>query len=307
MENRNDKKLGDKGFIDRIFIPMLWMLSIVATILLTVLCLKLKEKSEKRVWVENDYIESLLSRMESHRYFLNMNIGDYTIVPADSAVIGYGLEVIQDLEEFGTLAPYKKVRDSARVMQKQYLDCFPMLKDSVRKMDLQTGDIIVRHNNAFHSDLFRKLSKGERKYSHLGVIEHFSVDSILVYHMVANDFTGIGAIESNPIYQFMPRGDFDVAIYRIDASEQQHQSIINEIKRLQNKGVPFDPLFNVSDTTKLYCAEMVAFAVNKVLKNEIITPSGVLLGKPLYTIEDCYNFPLAKCVYRRNGRISHNN
>ncbi len=137
----------------------------------------------------------------------------------------------------------------------------------------------------------------------MGVVERISKDSILVYHSIADDYTGIGGITVSMIFDFMPLGDFDVAVYRMDISQSKKMEIIDEIRNLKRKKVPFDPLFNIQDTTKLYCAEMVAFAVNKVLGEKIISPSGRFLGKNIYTIEDCYNFPLSKRVYQREGTI----
>lgn len=297
------------SWIDRIFVPAMWLLSIAITMLATVLWMELSRKADARRADEQLQQRIQTSVLNSHRYFLDHTLpSDYTIgTNADSAIIESCLKVIQNLEETATLAPNAAIRDSARALQARYLARLPMLTGSVRSMNLRTGDIIVRHNNGLHSDLFRKLSGGERKYSHVGIIEASAADTIRVYNSVADDYTGLGGIFAQPIYDFMPRGNFDVAVYRLDLPLDKCQAIIDEVKRLQRLGVPFDSMFDAADTTKLYCAEMVAYAVNNALHRPLIRPTGTLLGRTIYTIEDCYRLPQATCIYRRDGAPIINN
>ncbi len=303
MENSPNKE----SLLDRIFIPSLWLMSIIVAVMITITSMTFEKKREYKERTREENIQMLLSRLEQHRFFLDVTMGEADVDPSSEAVVEYGYKVIQNLEEFATLSPFQQVRDSARVMQAEYLAHFPMVADSVKRLDLKTGDIIVRHNNDFHSELFRKLSVGEKRYSHLGIIESISADSTVVHHAAANDFTGVGGVETRMLYSFIPDGDFDVAIYRLDIPESQREAIIELVYELEEMGVPFDPLFDITDSKKLYCAEMVAYVVNKVVGEDTITASGNFMGRRVYTIEDCYRIPLAREVYRREGTATQYN
>lgn len=298
MENSESKKV---GFIDKIFIPSLWILSIAAAVLITILYLKIDEKSRQMKRTESSYKSILMQNVQSHQYFLDMTMRGYMVQPTDTAIIEYGLKVLQNLEEMIVLTPFTEVHDTARTVKERYLEIFPMLKDSIQRLDFESGDIVVRHNNSFHSELFRNMSSGERRYSHVGIIRRITPDSLIVYHSVANDFTGVGGIITEPLYNFMPRGDFDVAVYRVDAPQQVRKEIFEHVMQMQEQQVPFDLFFDIDDTSRIYCAELIAVAVNRSVGYPLITPSGTFMGKRVYTIEDCYRFPGAKLVYRRQS------
>ena len=210
-----DKGMSEKGFKDRCFVLMLWGLSLVAVASLAVLVLTTRKKTVDKNAVEEAHIRLQPSQINQHCVLLNYTMEGYHAEVSGCNLVEFRLKVMQQLEEAVTLSPFQVVRDSAKRMQEAYLMRFPMLKDRITKMNFQAGDIAVRHNNDFHSELFRKMSVGERKYSHLGVIERISPDSVIVYRSAASDLTGIGGITSSMIFDFMSGGDFDVAVYRL--------------------------------------------------------------------------------------------
>jgi len=116
---------------------------------------------------------------------------------------------------------------------------------------------------------------------------------------VANDFTGMGGIRTDLIYDFMPQGNYNMAVYRLTGDTLVQQRIVHGVHQLIAAGVPFDPLFDIADSTQMYCAEMVAHAVNQSFGQQVIVPTGTFMNRPVYTIEDCYRVTGAQCVYKK--------
>ncbi len=232
-----------------------------------------------------------------YRLTLDLMSADPDTAMRDSALMEYAASATQYMEELLLLSPFPAVRDSAASVQARFFDLFPTLRASTRKPEFKNGDLIVRHSDYLHSEFIRKLNSREQVFSHLGVIRRTS-DSLTVLHATAGDLTGIGGIEAVPLSLFMPQGDFDVAVYRLQTPQSVRDALADDILRLRAKGTPFDPFFNVADTTRLYCAELVAYSVNRVLEREAVQPSGVFMGKPIYTVDDCYLIPEMECVYR---------
>ncbi len=285
--------------VDKILNILLVAVYTAIVVLATVFCMKLSQIDRMQSDSRDSSIRSSMHALNTHRYFLDITMGDYVAVPADSALIEYGTKVVQNLEEIITLSPFVEIRDSARVIQTEYIRRFPMLDAAAMKMDIRNGDLILRHNNSLHSELFRKIGVREQKYSHLGIIYRTPADTLLVLHSQANDYTGVGGIEASPLYSFMPRGDFDVAIYRLKEPQAVRDAWVDEILRLREKGVPFDPAFNIVDTCKLYCAEMVAYSLNRIIGREAIAPHGFFMGKKVYAVDDCYLIPEMERIYHR--------
>ena len=300
MYMENNKNAGS-GFINQIFVPAMWILSLIGTAMLTLLAMTIHQKNVQKQIEEARFVHSQLNVLTGHTHFLNLTMGDYVVTEADTALVEYGRKVIQHLEEIRLLSPFIPARDSAKVLRDMYLRHFPMHKDAIHSLEFMTGDLIVRHNNDFHSELFRKMSVGEKKYSHLGIIERVSTDSILVHHAVADDFTGIGGVMTHTLSGFMPRGEFDMAVYRYTDDPYTQQQILNAVLDVQKRKIPFDIMFDISDTTRMYCAEMIAYTINKTFNRQMIVPTGTFMNRPVYTVEDCYKVSGIRLVYKRAG------
>lgn len=223
--------------LNKLFLPSLWILSLITAVLLTILTYSIREKYKLKESRAFNYAQFELKNLDSYRFFLENTVADQRIEAKDKAVIDYGLKIVQTLEEICTLSPYQVVRDTARYIQKQYLARFPMLQNRIVKMAFETGDIILRHNNDFHSNLCRDLSKGEKIYSHAGIIDYLSPDSIMVYHATASDFTGIGGIIDTRIYDFIPKGGFDIGVYRLDLPKEKRIAIVNQSYESQKSSI----------------------------------------------------------------------
>lgn len=116
----------------------------------------------------------------------------------------------------------------------------------------QYGDLVFKKGNSWHSDAISAMS-GDSKYSHVGVIIHTS-NKLAVLHAAPDDdglqMKGQSRIDS--LQQFLQPGTFSsYAVYRGHWNLNPHISIDNLI------GKKFDSSFDLSESERLYCTELV--------------------------------------------------
>ena len=238
---------------DKIYKTIFFLLYTAIVSLSTIIVLVLVEKNNRQKQIATQYHSRQMDDIKDLSRVFRFIDDNFQADTADVALIEYAYEVMEKIEECAKFSPYHDVREEAAKLQAKFLEHFPMLATRKEKIDIREGDLIVRHNNNLHSDLFRKMNKKEQRFSHLGVVHYITPDSAILLHSVANDLTGIGGIESSTLGSFMPKGNYDIAIYRMkEPHSQLATKYVEEILRLQQKGVPFDTFFNSSDTTALY-------------------------------------------------------
>ncbi len=93
VNNSNNNKGKNRGFLDLLFVPLLWLLSIIAAVLVTVLCLTLKEKNREKEQTQSTYKEFLLSKLNQYCYFLDITMDGYQVELIDTFIIDYGLNI----------------------------------------------------------------------------------------------------------------------------------------------------------------------------------------------------------------------
>jgi hypothetical protein len=140
-------------------------------------------------------------------------------------------------------------RDRPIVIQKTE-KIFEIVKD---------GDIICRFGDRFWSELIKDLSEIDKRYSHLGII-HINNSRISVINAEGNTDHG------NDFVNEVTLGDFlkvarSVGIYRmknIDGNQISNTAI-------EYIGVPFDWQFDMHDSSKLYCTELLYVVLKNVM------------------------------------------
>ncbi len=148
---------------------------------------------------------------------------------------------------------------------------------------LQNGDIICTLGNGYWSTFFQEVSLKDKRFSHVGIIIKEN-QVFKVIHSEANDYTGIGGVKISTLNDFI-KNTLDHAVYRIEANK----NIRNEIATtaIEYSGIPFDMDFNIGDAKEIYCAELIMLAINKTMKEKIITPIKID-KKEVITIDRCY-------------------
>ena len=171
----------------------------------------------------------------------------------------------------------------------------PLLLEAVEQVNLcqwrkcspvetQPGDLVFRRDNGVWSWIFIQASKREKRFSHVGIVLNGGRSPVIV-HADASELTGIGCVRKQNWAGFFSES-VDGALYRYDGVRDVRERIASEAcKRLC---VPFDTGFDMSNTNKLYCSELIRESVNGATADEVIGYTIVANHKAMVSIDDCY-------------------
>lgn len=152
---------------------------------------------------------------------------------------------------------------------------------------LKSGDLIVRQGTGYFSDLFRQMGSRDKKYSHIGIISK-EQDSLFVYHIEADEFTGEGFALREQVSSFINKAK-TYTFFENQMDSIARNAMLNKAKEYVQLKVKFDLNFNAEDDDKLYCTELVAKSINYGLDSVYITPTTSLKGRLFYGLDDIYS------------------
>jgi len=155
--------------------------------------------------------------------------------------------------------------------------------------------LILRLGNGYFSNIFRRVSSKEKRYSHSGIL-HRVDDRYKVYHIEANEFTGKGIVKDEPLESFIGHSR-EWALYAINAPDPMKAEIVRQARIFYESGIPFDLDFDLASDDKLYCSELVAKSINNAFGEELITPNLQIAGHFFYGLDDIYRHDLFQCLY----------
>lgn len=123
---------------------------------------------------------------------------------------------------------------------------------------IQPGDLIVRAGRTFFSNELRKYNQHDKTFSHCGLISRNTDGKLEVIHSIGGTDNPDSHVKTDPLFLFChPDEITQFAIYRYDVDKVTLQRMDSLAHDLLNKCVPFDLKFDLSDDSKLYCAEFV--------------------------------------------------
>ena len=139
------------------------------------------------------------------------------------------------------------------------------IKDSIRE-----GDLVLRCGNDFVSESLSDFSQQEKLYSHSGIA--IMNDGIMyVYSNMAGDINPDEIMRRDNIDSFItPANNIAVGIYRYDISKVELDKLKTIIQTHYTNKLPFDMNFDLATNDKMYCAEMIAKAVEDATSKRII-------------------------------------
>ena len=150
---------------------------------------------------------------------------------------------------------------------------------------VKTGDVICRAGNGIWSDLAKELSIREKRFSHAGVILVAPDGSITVIHAEANDYTGFGSVQEQPLVQFLCGGE-ETMIFRL---RKQFNTVEFERCARHYLGYPFDFKFDLQTTDRLYCTEFVYRVLEDLDPPVHLTTAVSEKGKQYVPVDSCYD------------------
>lgn len=151
---------------------------------------------------------------------------------------------------------------------------------------IEPGDIICRYCGGLWSEMFRRLSGTEKRFSHAGIVVRDN-GRLWVIHAAANDCTGRGEVAKVLFEDFAAEAK-DFAVYRVTRGFEVRELIA--LNALGCLGRPFDTAFDLSTDEALYCTELVWRCVNAAAGEEIIgtTKAG---HRRIVALDDCHDRP----------------
>ncbi len=129
------------------------------------------------------------------------------------------------------------------------------------KLLLKDGDLLFRRGTGVAGHFVTAMDN-EGKFSHVGIVVNKD-SGWFVIHAVPNEreFDGdFDRVKCEYIDSFLDRyPNCDIGLYRPEVEQEKIATAVRNAIRLSIKQVPFDHDYNLEDTTKLYCTEMVEY------------------------------------------------
>ena len=130
----------------------------------------------------------------------------------------------------------------------------------IDKTKLQKGDLVFRLGRGTSSQIVN-LADRERSYSHVGILVQDSLGKWYVIHAVpgeSEETDGKETIKRDPLLLFFGH-DRTVSgvVVRFDSIEPILQPIVEKAEKFYEKKLLFDHSYALSDTTTVYCTELI--------------------------------------------------
>jgi hypothetical protein len=150
-------------------------------------------------------------------------------------------------------------------------------------IEISVGDIVVRKGYGAWTHYFINCSSREKRFSHVGIVSEVGNEVVLI-HADADERTGDGCVRVEGWRGFFADA-LECAVFRFDGDSSVASNIaINAKRRL---GVKFDSAFDMSETNRLYCSEMVRLAINEAAGTNLVGFTKVC-GRNVVAIDDLY-------------------
>ncbi len=165
------------------------------------------------------------------------------------------------------------------------------------------GDLVLRMGNGAESHLVTTVSEG--MYSHVGMLHYDSVMGWTVVHVVPGETPDdeIDVVKVEPIDSFfMPMKASRGAVAQLDCSRDVARKAVQYAINKAKARVPFDNDYRLSDTTELYCTELVW---RSYLSQGVDLTEGMRSELPAFSTDGVYIMPtdildaghVTKCIH----------
>jgi len=123
---------------------------------------------------------------------------------------------------------------------------------------LQDGDILLRHGYGFVSDMIVKTLKEDFSISHCAIL--VKDDSAFnVIHSVSQSLSEFDGVQIQDLRRFVndsKKNSLIVLRYK-NSNGEDRESISQRARYYLERQVPFDNSFDINDTTRYFCTELI--------------------------------------------------
>jgi hypothetical protein len=133
---------------------------------------------------------------------------------------------------------------------------------------VRNGDLVLRSGGDAISSLFKKANTRDKTYSHAGLV--FIENGVpMVYHCTGTSKDPEALLRRDSLSAFIsPLDNTGYAIYRFQATGRQLEKLQDVCVRYFKEQRKFDPYFDLSTDSSLYCTEFVYKAVIEAFGDE---------------------------------------
>ena len=175
------------------------------------------------------------------------------------------------------------------------------VRDDLPLDSLRDGDLVFRQGMGPESEAVLQLDSTGGQFSHIGIVISDNGKWKVVHAVPGESNDGIDRVKIEPIDTFFlsTRAEHG-AIMRLRGCDAiTSKKAAHEAAKYAKRGVPFDYSYNWSDTSRIYCTQLIAVAYSSAginilnhvsrmhdrnVKNIIIFPSDIASNDSLTTI-----------------------
>ena len=148
---------------------------------------------------------------------------------------------------------------------KQRWEVIKQVKDSIRD-----DDLVLRCGNDQMSESLSDFSQQEKLFSHSGVAM-MDEGEMYIYSNMAGDINPDEIMRRDKVDSFVtPANNVAVGVYRFDLSPQELERLTSIVHTYYKEKLQFDMNFDLSSDDKMYCAEMIAKAIENATSGRIV-------------------------------------
>jgi hypothetical protein len=132
---------------------------------------------------------------------------------------------------------------------------------------LKEGDIILRHGYGFVSDMIVETMNDSLGLSHCSILTKDAKGNWMIVHSVSSTLTDIDGVQSQALSPFIndsKKNSVVVVRYKNAKNDSDLARIGERARYYLDKQIPFDDSFDLKDSTKFFCSELLW----KVFKDE---------------------------------------
>lgn len=161
--------------------------------------------------------------------------------------------------------------------------------------NLQHGDLLFREGKTLASEVARKASVKDRRFSHVGILIKEKSD-FFVIHAIHDEKKGFHGVVRESLAGFLADGNHFGA-YRISLEEAQLLEVTRKAKTLADLKIPYDHNYDLEDSGNLYCTEFIVHLLRDLPGAGSIGTTD-FLGKQVVAVENIYeNGEVFKVVF----------
>lgn len=141
------------------------------------------------------------------------------------------------------------------------------------KAKLQEGDIILRYGKGLASDMIVGLLDEERKISHCGILSRRADSAFHVIHSVSSSISDADGMQEAALNSFVAASvDSSIMVvrYKKRADSLSSSLLAKRAEHYLEKGLPFDPEFDLQDSSAIYCSELIERSVKDVFDRSLM-------------------------------------